>query len=263
MGTRLIAGRAFNPQDDEHAPGVVMMEASLARSLWPGENAIGKRIGIGRSDNLQTVIGVVEDTRYRELRTTRLTAYLPVKQFTRFPPGFIAVRVRSDPAPIERALRGLVSDVDRGIFLPSITTLEQLTAEPLATPKLNAVLLIAFAISIASLAAIGLYALLSAGVRARRFELAVRLALGAEPRGVATLVLNQGMRVLVVGGTVGLVAAFIGARLISSVTYGVSASDPLTFAGAITVVTTIVALASWLPAQRAARVNPSDALRGE
>jgi putative ABC transport system permease protein len=263
MGTRLIAGRTFSAQDDEHAPGAVIIEASVARALWPGESAIGKRIGVGRQRDLQTVIGVVEDTRYRDLRTARLTAYLPLKQFTLFAPGFIAVRVRGDLAPIERALRGVVADVDRGIFLPSITTLEQLTAEPLATPKLNAVLLIAFAISIASLAAIGLYALLSAGVRARRFELAVRLALGAEPRAVATLVLNQGVRVLIIGGAIGLVAAFIGAQLISSVTYGVSASDPLTFAAAITVVTTIVALASWLPARRAARVNPSDALRGE
>ncbi|HEY4218001.1 MAG TPA: ABC transporter permease, partial [Gemmatimonadaceae bacterium] len=170
MGTHLIAGRGFTAQDDERAPGVVIVEASVARALWPGESAIGKRIGIGRQVDLQTVIGVAEDTRYRDLRTPRLTAYLPFKQFSQFPAGFIAVRVRGDPAPIERALRSLVREVNPGVFLPSITTLHDIANEPLATPKLNAVLLIAFAISIAMLAAIGLYALLAATVRARRFE---------------------------------------------------------------------------------------------
>ncbi len=264
MGTHLIAGRAFSAQDDGNAPAVVIVEASVARALWPGESAIGKRIGVGRQGgDFQTVIGVVEDTRYRDLRTTRLTAYLPFKQFSRFPAGFIAVRVRGDATATERALRSVVNDVDAGVFLPSITTLDQLTAEPLATPKLNAVLLIAFAVSIAALAAIGLYALLAAGVRTRRFELAVRLALGADPRGLASLVLNQGVRVLIVGGAIGLVVAFVAAHLISSAIYGVSASDPLTFATAIGIVAAIVGLASWLPARRAAGVNPSDALRGE
>ncbi|HEY4215935.1 MAG TPA: ABC transporter permease, partial [Gemmatimonadaceae bacterium] len=170
MGTRVIAGRTFSAQDDEHAPGVVIVEASVARALWPGESAIGKRIGVGRRKDLQTVVGVVEDTRFRDLRMPRLTAYLPFKQFALFAPSYVAVRVRGDAASTERALRPLANDVDPGIFLPSITTLHDIANEPLATPKLNAVLLIAFAISIAMLAAIGLYALLAATVRARRFE---------------------------------------------------------------------------------------------
>jgi hypothetical protein len=119
---------------------------------------------------------VIGGTRYRDLRVARPTAYLAPRQFPRFAPGFIAVRVHGDPAPTERALRIIVHDVDPGVCLPLVTTMDHLVAEPLATPKLNSILLIAFAASIALLAAIGLYGLLAASVRARRFELAVRLA---------------------------------------------------------------------------------------
>jgi len=264
LGTRLVAGRMFDARDDANAPPVVIVDEQIARTLWPGESAIGKRIGVGREANdLQTVVGVVENTRYRELLSAWPTAYMPFHQFTRFPPGYIAVRVRGDPTSVERSLRSIVGDVDPGVFLPLVTTLDRLAAAPLATPKLNSILLIAFAASIALLAAIGLYGLLAASVRTRRFELAVRLALGAEPRGIAELVLRQGLGVFVVGGAIGLAVAVIGGRFAGSIVYGARAGDPLTLAASVVLVAGIVLIASWIPARRAACVRPSEALRGE
>jgi putative ABC transport system permease protein len=147
--------------------------------------------------------------------------------------------------------------------VPLLTTMDRLVAEPLATPKLNSILLMVFAGAIALLAAIGLYGLLAAGVRARRWELAVRLALGADAQMVSRLVLRQGAAVFAVGGAVGVCLAALGSRAISGEFYGVKPGDPLTLGLALLLAGAIVGLASWVPARRASRINPSDVLRGD
>jgi putative ABC transport system permease protein len=264
FGTRIIAGRAFTDDDRAGSTPVVIVDAALAKLLWPGRDPIGQLISVTeRGGKMQRVVGVAEDTRYREFLIPRPTIYAPLRQFTVFPPTYLAVRTTSDASSMMQALAAAVQRVDPTLSVPDSKTMEEFVAAPLATPRLNAFLLGVFATSIVLLATIGVYGLVAAYTRTRRLDIAIRLALGADAPEVTRLVLRQGATMAIAGTLLGAIAAVLGARLLRNVVFGVSPTDPLTLVASIALLFAITLVACWIPARRAAATNPIEALRGE
>jgi ABC-type antimicrobial peptide transport system permease subunit len=193
-----------------------------------------------------------------------MTVYMPFRQFNGgkgLLARNLAVRTLGDPAPVMASLRGVVRDAKARLFAADIATMEQRVDATTAQPKLNALLLGGFAISILLLTALGLYSIAATYVRHREFEIAVRMALGAQSTQVVYLVLRQGLMVVLAGTAVGVFSAVAGAGLLRSVIFNVPARDPVMFAGALLLVGAVAVLAFLFPARRAARANPADVLR--
>jgi len=241
-----------------------VVSEGTARALWPGEDAIGKRFRFVGDQELWTVVGVVGDTRYRELTSPRPTVYFSLAQWP-FPsaPFGLVLRTRGDPAAVVPALRHTIATTAPGIMLAAATPMPRLLDAPLAQPRLNAVLLAFFALVVVTLAGVGLYGVLAWTVRQRTRELGIRIALGAEPRRVRRLVVRRGMLVTAGGAAVGLAAALVGTRALTALLYEVSPADPLTFAAAGAFIGVVALGASLIPARRATRVDPVVALRAE
>jgi predicted permease len=266
LGIPLVRGRAFTEQDREDAAPVAIVSEAVARRTWPGEDPIGKRIKLGPLDSpmpWHTVVGVVEETRYRELVTPRPSIYFPVRQFGGPVPMSLGLRTQVDPASVIPALRNTLQEVDPELLLVEAAPLTQLLGAPLARPRFSAALLGVFALFALVLAAVGIYGVMAAYVRQRWHEIGVRMALGAGPAAVRRLVLGQGLLLALVGAGVGAVAALAGTRVLSAVLFGVSPTDPLTFAGVATVLLLVALAACYLPARRATRVDPMVSLRAE
>lgn len=265
VGVPLRRGRVFTNADRTGAVPVLVVSEATAHALWPGQDAVGKRLKLGpEGTEWWTVIGVVADTRYREFRTPRPTVYFPLQQIP-FPyaPTMLVLRTRGDPAAIVPELRRTISTIDSDVVLATAASMGKLLDGPLAQPRLNATLLTFFGAVVLVLAAVGLYGVLAWTVRQRTRELGIRIALGADPRRVHRLVVQRGM-VLAAGGTViGLLAALAGTRVLVAMLYEVSPVDPLTFAVAAAVLLAVAFAASILPARRATRVDPVVALRAE
>jgi putative ABC transport system permease protein len=264
MGIPLRGGRVFTDADREGAARALVVSEGAARALWPGRDAVGKRLKLGEKSEWWTVVGVVADTRYREFTTPRPTVYFPLAQLPfPYPPTMLILRTRGDPAAVVPALRRAIAGVDPTVILAAATPMPRLLDKPLAQPRLNALLLTFFAATILVLAAVGLYGTLAWTVRQRTRELGIRIALGADPRRVRRLVVNRGMGVAAVGGVVGLAAAFGGTRVLGALLYEVSPVDPLTFGVAGVMIGLVAFGASLIPARRATRVDPVIALRAE
>ena len=262
----LLRGRAFGEEDREGAPPVAIVSEAVARHTWPGEDPIGKRVKLGppgAPGEWHTVVGIVGETRYRELTDPRPSLYLPIRQFPGPVPMGLAVRTTSDPAAVLPQLRHALREVHPQWMLVGGGPLRELMAEPLARPRFGALLLGAFAAITLLLAAVGIYGALAATVRQRTREIGIRLAMGATAGGVRGLVLRQGMRLALAGSAVGIAGALLGGRVLRSMLYGVSPTDPATLAAVAAVILGTAALACWLPARRASRVDPVSALRAE
>lgn len=260
MGIPLKRGRTFSDGDRDGAPRVAVVDELLARQAWPGEDPIGKQIGVGTT--FYTVVGVVASTRYRDLLAPRATLYTPWAQ-SALSPQEIAIRTRGNPQTIIPAVREVVREADGRVYLADLTTMSARIDVSLAAQRLAAILLGAFATAILLLTGVGLYGVSAAFVRQRKRELGVRLALGATPAEAGRLVVRQGAMVVVIGTGAGLVLALAGGRVLRSVIYGVSARDPLALAAAVLAVLFVAVLALVLPALRASRVDPALALREE
>jgi predicted permease len=262
VGTRVIAGRSFTDDDRAGADPVVIVDASLAKQLWPGKDPLGQRIAVtAGSGVMQRVVGVAEDTRYREFLSPRPTVYAPFRQLSKFPPTYVAVRTRTNPSDLLRTLQGVIASTDPVWSVMSATTFDREVAAPLATPRLNSFLLATFALSIVILATVGVYGLVAAYVRTRRLDIAIRLALGAGTVTVHRLVLRRAAVMSAIGGVSGGLMVLLGAGLLRRVVFGVSPTDPLTLAGAITLPVAVSLIACVIPARRAAATNPVEALR--
>ena len=259
---RILRGRGFLDTDRENAPKIVVVSEAVARRLWPGQDAIGKRLRLpGDVAEWRTVVGIAGDIRFRRLREPTPTMYLPWRQLITF--GTFAVRTRGDLGSVLPAMRRTVRDFDSQINVWAAGTMDDYLAEPLAQPRLSAFLLSGFGLVALLLSAIGLYGLMASAVRERTRDIGVRLALGATPARLRRDVLRNALVVAAVGAAVGLGGALVCSRLLAALLFEVSPTDPATLAGVCILLLGVALMAAYLPARRATRVDPMEALRNE
>jgi predicted lysophospholipase L1 biosynthesis ABC-type transport system permease subunit len=245
---------------------VIVLSETAARHYWPQQDPIGRRLVMGPPSDrkLLTVVGVVPDTRYRDLRDARPSIYFPLRQsFFPFAPTTLAIRTSGAPAAVVPALRRTLAETAPGVVVASAAPFDALLDAPLAQPRLNALLLAVFALAAVALAAVGLFGVLATLVRQRAREFGVRMALGARSADVARLVLRRGMALAGAGTAVGLLGALAVNRLLGALLFEVSPTDAATLAAVALVLLAVAALACALPARSSARVQPATALRAD
>ena len=275
MRIPLRAGRDFTEQDDERAPGVAIVNETLARLHWPGEDALGRRIKLGSPEadgRWLTVVGIAKDVKQAEwaaaARAELYQPYLQAAEYLRRPAPHVSyltlvVRAAGDPMRLAPAVEREVRALDKDAPVAEVATMESVIARKMWQPRLSMFLLGSFAALAVALAAVGIYGVMSYAVAQRTHELGLRMALGAEPRRVLRLVLAQGLKLALAGVGLGLLSAYALTRVMGSLLYGVSATDPVTFAGVAVLLALVALLACYVPALRATRVDPLVALRHE
>jgi predicted permease len=261
MEIEILRGRGIALQDDERAPAVVVINEAMARRYWPRGNALGSTIE--RRNTEMTVVGIVRNGDYRRLQEEPLPyLYFPLLQ-SYLSRTILHVRTAGDPEELAGAVRAEVRRLDPALPLSGVQTLEEHLRLATFAPRLLATFLGGLGTIALLLSTVGLYSVIRYAVSQRTRELGVRLALGARPAEVARLVLGQGLVLAFLGTGLGLAAAFTASRLLASQLYGVSATDPAVFIAVVLLLAAVSALASWLPARRAAAVDPMVALRAE
>jgi len=265
IGMRLESGRWMT--DDEPADAVMVNE-SLARREFGAENPVGKRLRVSgdipTKSSPATIVGVLADLKYAKLDADpEPEVYIPYRQLPLLQASRVVIRTVGDPRAVGPDLRKRISDIDRTQPVVEVTTLDQELADSIAPRRFNMMLLAIFAGIAVLLAAVGIYGVMSYAVTQRTQEIGVRIALGARQEEVVRMVVRQGMAVVVAGVGVGLIAAFALTRLMGSLLYEVKPSDPQTFGVVCLVLASAAWLACWLPARRAAGVDPVVALRYE
>jgi len=263
MRVPLLAGREFNPRDDAQAPKVLIVNQTVARRFWPNENPIGKHILLGRAVTPYEVVGLLGDIRNGAVAAdVSPEIYLPFAQLP-WSSMNLVVRTAGDPHAFAAALRRQVLAVDESQPVTAVAAMEEVLEQAAAQPRFTAWLLSALAAIALVLALVGIYGAIAYSVAERTREMGVRLALGAARADIVRLVLRQGLALAMSGTAVGLAASLGLTRLLESQVYRVSVTDPLTFAGCALLFAAVAALASYLPARRAMRVDPAMALRWE
>ncbi len=272
MGVPIVAGRRFEPADAESPGRVVIINETLAHRIWKGRNPIGQRIrpnlsaAIGVGDvSWHTVIGVAKDVKQGGVdKETGPELYVSLDQLAVAAPTMnVVLRTTLPPASLSRTLERLVQDVDPAVPIVRLRKMDAVFAESIRRPRLLAQLLGALAGLALLLAMVGTYGVLSYMVTARRREIGVRMALGASRSTVIGLVMKQGLQATVIGVIVGVAGAFAANRMIASLLFGVQPTDAATMVGVIATISTVAAVACWLPAWRASRVNPNVVLRAD
>jgi putative ABC transport system permease protein len=275
MQIPLVRGRLLNEADDASALLVAVVDTNFAHRFWPQGDVIGRRVGIDTIPNSnpptprwRTIVGVVGHVKHYALDVEgREQIYFPHRQplFGVFAPRdmTLAVRTSQDPSTVTNAIRERIFAIDKGLPPYNIATMDQLVSTSVAQPRLNLSLLVAFAVLALVLAAVGVYGVMAYAVTQRTHEFGIRTALGASPTDVLKQVFLEGGRLAALGLALGLIAALVLTRLMASLLFGVSPSDPMTL-GLVAVILALVALAAcYIPARRAARVDPVIALRYE
>ncbi len=269
FGVPLLRGRAFAERDDGSAPLVAIVSESVARRLWPNQDPIGKRIRVpGASqasvvggDGWRTIVGVAHETHLRTLRDASPMVFLPSLQG--YWQGSIAIRSTVPLPALLPALRAAGREVDPDLALWSPRTMDQILAEPLARPRLGALLMSVLGGAALFLAAIGLFGVMAALVRDRTREFGIRIALGATPERVRADVLRRAGVITGVGAAVGLGLALLTSRLLTALLFQVSPADPLSLGAACVILLGVAATAAYLPARRATAIDPMQALRAD
>ncbi len=262
MRVPLRAGREFTAADNSDAPKVVMVNETFARRFWGNQNPVDRHIVVGRGPAASLVIGVAADIKNNGLaQDTQAQLYLP---FAQLPWGDmnLLVRTMAPPQSLTSAVRSAISSVDPDQPVAGVQTVDELVASSLAQPRFTMLLLGIFSVTALALSIIGIYGVLSYWVAQRRYELGIRLALGAQRADILRVVVRQGFVLAIAGIAIGLAAALLLTRLMSSMLFNVGTHDLTTFAVAPLVFLSIALLASYLPARGATRVDPIEALRG-
>jgi putative ABC transport system permease protein len=274
MSIPLLAGRVFTDQDNDEAHGVVMINKTMAHRYWPNEDPIGRRLKPqfptakvpwrpASRNTWLTVVGVVGDVKEDALNDeTKPEIYLPYLQN---PSSLMNLLVRStyDPSRLAPALRKQVSAVDKDQPVYNINTMENVFSQALTEPTLIASLLATFAGVALILATVGIYSVVSYSVAQRTHEIGIRMAVGAQHRHVLSMVLGQGLKLVLVGVAVGVTTALGITRVLSNLLFGVTATDPAIFFAVPLVLIVVAVFASYFPARKAVQVDPILALRNE
>ena len=274
MGTRLLRGRFFDERDTHGSQRVAVVDEEFARALFPGEDPVGQRLQGFEAENVPpaVIVGVVEHVNNYGLNApepVRPQLYYAFKQIPeQFLPEvlggiYVAARTAGDPAALAPAVRREAQAIDPAQPLYRVSTMEEVVAQSIATQKLSTTLLAFFAAVALALAAVGIYGVMSYSVTQRRHEIGIRMALGAQPRDVLRMVVGRGMVLTLVGLGLGLAGALALTRVMSSLLYGVSATDPVVFAAVPFALAAVALVANLVPARRAMRVDPMVALRYE
>ena len=263
LGVPLVKGRLFDARDIKGAQETVIVNENLANRFWPSQDPIGKRLERGDKEPWRTVVGVVRDQKEFSVdNEPPISIYHPHEQF---PIGtmFVVVRSVSDPSQMRPAISKEIQTLDPELPAFEFMTMEQRLATSLASRRFSTFLLGVFAVTALILAVIGIYGVSAYSVSQRTREIGIRMALGAQPGKILLLVIKQSLILVIAGTVIGLIGAFALTRVMSSLLYGVSATDLKTFIGPPFVLLSAALVASYFPARRAARVDPTIALRSE
>ncbi len=269
LGIPLVRGRMIAPSDDLHAPRVVVINQAMAKRYWPNEEPLGKRLrlnmgGLNRDGEFSTVIGIVGDVHGFGLdQPAKAEMYFPHAQMRNASAMALAVRTTGAPLDLAPTARAALAEIDAQQPLFNVRTMNDLVAQSLAQRRFSLTLMLIFAGVALLLAAVGVYGVISYTVAQRTQEIGIRMALGATPASVLSMVVADGMRLVAAGLAVGLAGAFAVTRLVASMLYGVSASDVVTYAVIAIALGGVALLAIIIPARRATRVEPMLALRAD
>jgi putative ABC transport system permease protein len=264
-GIPLVSGRGF---EDVETRSVAIVNRRLAERAWPGDDAVGRRIKFGRADSDSPwfeIVGVVESARLVGLATAEEEAmFLPLLPLD-YPYSSLALQVRTrfDPLDAVPSIRAAVSEVDPEIPLGNVRAMEEVVTENARTPRFRLALVASFTALALGLAGLGIYGVVAQWAAARRREIGVRMALGADRRSVLRLVMEQGAVLVAVGTLVGVLGSLAAARLLEAFLFEVSAADPLTWILAVLFLAAVTVGAALIPARRAASIDPAEALRAE
>jgi len=261
MGIPIRRGRVFTPRDDTGQPRVVVINETLARQFFSTRNPVGQRLSVGGA--LRTVVGVVSDVKSSSLESdVRPQLYVPHAQWP-WAGMSMVLNTEGMPLAFASAIRNELKALDALLPVAKMRTMKQVVSNATSARRFNMALLAFFAVTALLLTMMGIYGVVAFLVSRRRREIGIRMALGARGGDVLRLVLQQGMKPVAFGSVAGLVGSLAASRLVASQLYGVSSSDPLTLASIILLLAAAALLACWLPARRAARVDPMEALRTE
>jgi putative ABC transport system permease protein len=266
MGIPLMAGRDFTDADTRDSLKVTIVDERLAREYWPNESPLGKRIRFGPPEDNEpwhTIVGVVGEVKQESLDLARRrSVYLPYGEIS--VGGLtLVVRASAGPESLTTALRRELKALDPDLPLTQVMTIDEIVTRSVWQPRLYAILFAVFAVVALLLAAVGIYGVMSYAVTTRTQEIGIRVALGAQTRDVLKLVVKQGMILAMSGVGLGLLGSFALTRLMKSLLFGVSVTDPLTFTGIALLLTFVALMACYIPARRAIKVDPMVALRYE
>jgi predicted permease len=268
MEIPLLRGRLFTDQDTRTTPRVIVIDDRMAAEIWPQDNPIGKRIRTGGMDAnpnapWMTVIGVVGGVKQYTLDSdSRSAMYLwhlqsPTRAMN------VVVRTRTDPAGLSAVVRKEIRELDPDLPVYNVRSMTTRVEESLARQRFSMTMLTAFAVLALGLATIGIYGVIAYLVSQGTREVGIRMALGATPRGILTRIVRQGLMVAIIGMTIGLIAAFALTPMMRALLFEVRPSDPLTFIAIATLLLLVALVASYIPARRAARIDPMESLRAE
>jgi putative ABC transport system permease protein len=262
MGIKLVRGRRFTDQETKKPQSTVIINEAFEREYFPGEDALGKRLIIDMGESVTCeIVGITRNIKQFSLESqSPPTMYLPSLNVVR--PNLV-VRTAGDPLAMASAVRTAVQSLDKDQPLANLRSMDQILYSSVAEPRFRTTLLGAFAALALALAGVGIYGVMSYTVARRTHEIGIRMALGASSGDTLRLVVGRGMTLALIGVGVGLGAAFGLTRLLSTLLFGVSPTDPMTFAAITVLLTSVAGVACYLPARRATRLDPMSALRCE
>ena len=271
MNVPLREGRYFDNRDNEQSMPVAIINETMARQYWPGENALGRRFKIGDPNEpgkqWKEIVGIVADIRQMGLdEPVKAEMYFPYQQIIDWPgfsPRDLAIRTSGDTTNLVSAVRQAIREVDPDQPVSNVATMAEVLGEEAAQRRLGMIMLVGFAVLALLLASLGIYGVLAYFVTQHTNEIGVRLALGATPRNILFLVLKKGMGLTLIGVAIGIAVSFAFTRWMSSLLFGVKAADPLTFVAVPLLLGLVALLACAIPARRATKVDPMVALRYE
>jgi putative ABC transport system permease protein len=269
MGIPLLKGRDFDDRDQRKSPQVIIVSETFARRHFPNEDVIGKRIkpGISTFEDeatpMREIVGVVGDVKNRALSTEPESVYYVPQMQIPFNQMIMVVKTIGDPHGLVKPVTGEVAAMDGDLPVFGVRTMEEYISRSVSTPRFNTTLLSIFAAVALILTVVGLYGVMSYAVAQRTSEIGIRLALGAQTKDVLALIIKQGLQLVLLGLGIGLLGAFALMKIISGLLFGVTTRDPVTFAAVTIVLAVIAMVACYVPARRATRVDPLEALRYE